>query len=337
LKGFSIKSEKSGNGQLLKFEESAEENATSTTLALDSTSTIKFLITGSQINIADGTLDFSEVPNKTPVVEIKLRNASSSAPTMVKIKMVNNNALLNFPKGEGEGTVTIKSDFKIEEGKLVLSEDDISIPLGQSPDNFYKGVEKGLKDKNGGIQLEDVSLDVDNGKPIYQIIIKEPVKLLWLIPLSINTDVIANAADNSIQKVKRPWYSFLLSKADISNIKLVPDFAVTAIQLIPNDYKQGDKITAKVTITNVGTAIGISHYNIGSGYCTTIAYYWGQSQIQWYCSLLALNIGESVTYDFTLSNAECQPFKFVYDANKSIEEDPDYNNNTLTYQGNCSQ
>jgi len=336
LQGFDIKGEKSGNGNLLKFEESSDQSATGTTLGLDAEN-IKFLLVGNKITIATSTLDFSSVVNKTPVVEVKLRNASSSAPTLVKVKMLNNNALLNFDKGNGEGTVTVKSDFTVQDGKIVLAGPSGDISLAQNPDGFYRGIEKGLKNKNQGIEIQDVSLRVEDGKPIYDVKVKEPVKLFGFIPWTINSEVTANGADNSIAKVKRPWYSFLVTKANIPELKLAADFAVTEVKLVPDTYKQGDSIVAYVTITNVGTALGVSHYDIGNGSCTTIAYFWGQSQIQWYCSLIALNVGESITYDFNLSNAECEQFRFVYDANKSLKDDPDYSNNTGTVLGNCSQ
>lgn len=328
LEGYNFQEENNGEGKVLKFQKS---NETSTSpLSLDNDN-YKFNIIGKKITIATNILDFSEMGDKTPVIEVKLRNSSSSAPNMVKLKLVNNNALMNFGQGEGQGQITLRSDFEVQAGKIVLINGENKLELQQNPPSFYRGLEKALEKKG---RVEDVELKVENNKPVYEIRALADAKLLGFIPMPIETRMRVGADDNQIKLVEKPWYAIFYTNADISDMLFKPDFVVTNIEL-PASFKKGDNLTAKITITNEGTATGLSLFNTKTGVCHEVELYWDNYFIKKTCLVFAIGPGESYTFEQKFE-AQCKPIKAHFDPAQSLE-DSNYGNNSLTVQTNCSE
>jgi hypothetical protein len=327
LAGFDYKQENNGTTKVFKFQPTDSQ----TPLSLD-VNNFKFNLVGNKIEIGTSTLDFTESANKTPIIEIKLRNSSSSAPDMVKVKMVNNNAIMNFPQGDGEGQVTLKSDFEVQNGKIILLDGTNKLTISQNPNSFMTGLGRMLQSKKAN--MKGAELGIENGKPVYDVKAEVEGKFLGLINMPLSADLKVGADNNTVQAVKFPWYGFLYTKPDFK-VNLVADFAVTSV-VIPDSYKKGNTITAKVTITNVGTATGVTEYNVGTGACTAVVYYWGEFKDNWSCLLTALQPGESYTYEWNLKG-DCAPLKVDFDPGKTVKDDPDFGNNILSASSNCSQ
>lgn len=77
---------------------------------------------------------------------------------------------------------------------------------------FYNRLELALRKQNASSSIEELELKVVDDQPIYEASLIEAGKLFGLIPLKVKTTATINVENNEIEQVKKPWYSFLVTK-----------------------------------------------------------------------------------------------------------------------------
>ena len=104
-----------------------------------------------------------------------------------------------------ERQTSIKTSKKliIEEKKLLMETSQGNKEVKVMPSTASEIAINQLKLKNYEIELKDV------GKPIYEVIGKEEVKIIGLFKTEMLTKTEINAETGSIGKTQKPWWSFL--------------------------------------------------------------------------------------------------------------------------------
>ena len=117
-------------------------------------------------------------------------------------------AEFKFMYGEKEVMMPIYSDFKVEDKKLHLLNNEEVHDLKVLPQEIYSGVND-LVVKNPKVVIKEFSLKVEDEKPIYDLRVEESFKLFWLFSKKIQSRYIISSEDGTVIKKKKPWYTFL--------------------------------------------------------------------------------------------------------------------------------
>lgn len=59
------------------------------------------------------------------------------------------------------------------------------------------------------VDMKNVTLVVEGGKPVYKVHATPKQKLFWLFPVTVDTDVTLDAQDGTTIKIETPWWDFL--------------------------------------------------------------------------------------------------------------------------------
>ena len=55
-------------------------------------------------------------------------------------------------------------------------------------------------------QRKELSLNIENEKAVYDLTVKEPAKILWIIPWTVESKYVIDPADGSAKLINSPWY-----------------------------------------------------------------------------------------------------------------------------------
>ena len=102
-------------------------------------------------------------------------------------------------------SMPIYSDFKVEDKKLYLLHNEEVHDLKILPPEIYSAVHD-LRVEEPKIVFKDFSLKIENEKPIYDLRVEQPAKILWLIPWTVESEYVIDPADGSAELVGSPWY-----------------------------------------------------------------------------------------------------------------------------------
>ncbi|MCK4781430.1 hypothetical protein KAS79_00695 [Candidatus Parcubacteria bacterium] len=176
---------------------------------------VEFRIKSQQIEIGnEQIIDYKKVISKIEGEKafsgINIEVQSMARKEMHNIEVVPkvNSAVFKFTHREQTVSMPVYSDFKVENKKLYLIENKKIHNLKVLPTEIYSSVHS-IAEKNPKVIINLIDLKVENDKPVYDLRVEEPFKLLWLIPMKIQTKYLINPADGSVNEKEKPWYSFL--------------------------------------------------------------------------------------------------------------------------------
>jgi hypothetical protein len=232
-----------------------------------------------------------------------------------------------------------KTQISTQGDHVKLLEGDKNFTLSSTPEDFLHNLSFAMgKQGFSSGSVQQITLHIVEDKPVYDLHIKEKIRLLGIFPLVIKTQAIISAENNTVQNVNRPWYANISSIVNnIKNIKLIPDFALTAIELAPDSYAVGNTATAKVTLSNLGAAGAMTHFSIsksvgGTEWLVTIN---GGQAAKFLAGPVYLKPGESVVVNLGFDVFSCGPVKVEFDPGNFLEEE-DFSNNSITATATCN-
>ena len=106
----------------------------------------------------------------------------------------------------------LETALSVQEGKLVIkkvpgSDSAKAIEVRAQPE----AVTAKIQEASAQAKIEKVNLEIKNNLPVYNVDIKQPVKLLGFIPIKAKIKVKVDAQKNQVISTKKPWWSFLAS------------------------------------------------------------------------------------------------------------------------------
>ena len=66
-----------------------------------------------------------------------------------------------------------------------------------------------IREVNQHVRVDRIELKIENDRPVYNILVEQPAKLLGLIAINGRTELKIDAWENKVVESKRPWWSFL--------------------------------------------------------------------------------------------------------------------------------
>lgn len=100
----------------------------------------------------------------------------------------------------------IYSEFKIENKKLYLIHNEELYDLKVIPPEIYSVIYS-VVEKNPEVIVKSLDLKIENNKPVYDLKIEEPFKLLWIIPMKIETRYVINPINGDLNEKEKPWFT----------------------------------------------------------------------------------------------------------------------------------
>lgn len=158
-------------------------------------------MTTTQPVIAVPAIKMEVSPIKIEVGEIKLYKYTPSVPAIL--------APTESQKEEvPEFKIETKLPLVIEEDKLVIKDVETSqtVEVGVKPEQVVSTVQ--ISDK---IEVKKISLALEEEKPVYNLELKQKVKLLGFIPIQVKTEVKISGESGQVLAEKKPWWTFLVT------------------------------------------------------------------------------------------------------------------------------
>lgn len=125
-------------------------------------------------------------------------------PYSMKVVQKQESAELNFRYGNKDVVIPVYSDFRVENNTIYLL-DNSSHNLGITPPEVYDEINS-LRSK-AELGIEGLSLGLENGKPVYRLRLREPAKLFWIFPATVESSYTISADDGTVKLVSKPWYA----------------------------------------------------------------------------------------------------------------------------------
>lgn len=202
---------------------------------------------------------------------------------------------------------------------------------------FFNGLTRALNRDGASTTINKLDLKVVDGKLTYEAEASESVRLLGLIPLKVNTKIIIDAEKEKVVGVNRPWYSFLASKANLSDLKLLPNLKVAKLSVVSSNggvavEGQPGKIVAEIT-NDGATYLIVSPPIFGGGHRMD---FYGDSQwLGAYVPVMFLKPGESTQFDYNWKSVKCGSVAKVEAALDPSLEEATKDDNTATVTVVC--
>ena len=116
-----------------------------------------------------------------------------------------NSAIFKFIYKENEVQMPVYSDFKIEDKKLYLIHNEEVHDLRLLPPEIYSAIYD-LRVEEPDIIIKELSLKIEDEKPIYDLRVEQPATILWIFPTTIESKYVIDPADGNAKLVDSPWY-----------------------------------------------------------------------------------------------------------------------------------
>ena len=122
----------------------------------------------------------------------------------IQIDPTQNGAEIKFTTPDGkEITTDVNSNFNIDGNKLLIGEGSNQTEVKILPPEINSLLDT-LKTTTRGM-----AIGTEDSKPVYNLNVNEPFKLLWAIPTNMVSQYTVDAQNGNVLGVKSPWYSFL--------------------------------------------------------------------------------------------------------------------------------
>jgi hypothetical protein len=174
---------------------------------------VEFRLVDNKIIVNDEqVIDYKEIVREKevmPPIELEINSAITDGKVHdLKVIPSPESAEFKFIYREKEVMMPVYSDFKVEDKKLYLIHNEEVHDLRVLPPEIYSAVYD-LRVKEPKIVIKELSLKIENEKPIYDLRVEEPFKLFWIIPMKIKARYFIDPTDGSITNKERPWYHWL--------------------------------------------------------------------------------------------------------------------------------
>ena len=171
---------------------------------------VEFNLANNRIIVSDERIiDYKEIVRESevmPPIEIEINSAITDGKVFdLKVIPRPESAEFKFIYRGKEAMMPIYSDFKVENKKLYLLENDKSYNLRINPCEIYSAVYDS-KNKEPKIIIKELSLGIENGKAVYDLRVEQPAKILWIIPWTVKSRYLIDPTDGSAELVDSPWY-----------------------------------------------------------------------------------------------------------------------------------
>lgn len=172
---------------------------------------------------------------------------------------------------------------------------------------FFNGLVRALSKEGASTTIEKLDLKMVDGKLAYEVEATEPIKVFGLIPLKIDTKIIVDAEKEEVTGVKRPWYSFIATKANLSDLILLPNLNISKLTVtssnggVPVDGQPG-RVVAEVT-NDGATYLIVSPPILSGGH--RMDFFGGDKWLGAYVPVMFLRPGESAKFDYYWDSVKC--------------------------------
>ena len=182
---------------------------------LATNSTMEFRLNENKIVMDnDEIVDYEKLMNNTetfPIVRTELRSNVNYRIYETNITLGASSAVMDFISDGKEVAIDIQ-EFKIEDRKLSLIENNMTYEVGILPQELYPAISDN--------DIGSIKLEVENGKAVYKLSMKEDFKLFWIIPMKINSEYTLDSNDGSTLKIDKPWFTFF-GQHSVFNLRLI--------------------------------------------------------------------------------------------------------------------
>lgn len=127
----------------------------------------------------------------------------------------NSNNLITEPKpGNYNKTDSVKTDQNsiqkpLDKANSTKEEQSIK-PETILPNISTIAVQKIISTQLSHVETKKIELTVSNQKLVYKIEAVQETKFLWIIPIQLQLTAEVNAQTGEIEKIEKPWWSFLV-------------------------------------------------------------------------------------------------------------------------------
>jgi hypothetical protein len=126
------------------------------------------------------------------------------------IEFTNDSVSLVTTLPNGDKTITeLNTAIKIENQQLYTINENQTTKINMLPTDIYDRVKQTNQNNQIKINIENIKLETEKNNPVYKMQATEDFKLLWLIPMKIQTEYKINAENAEIIEEKKPWYTIL--------------------------------------------------------------------------------------------------------------------------------
>ncbi len=178
---------------------------TSTPVLNAGTGPVTFDVSNGKITINDEqVVDYTKIMDKLNGNKFIPLVGTTLAGDKVEINPDQNGAEIKFTAPDGqEITTDVNSNFNIKGNKLFIGEGSNQTEVKILPPEINSLLDT-LKTTTQGM-----AIGTENSKPVYNLNVNEPFKLLWAIPTNMVSQYTVDAQNGNVLGVKSPWYSFL--------------------------------------------------------------------------------------------------------------------------------
>jgi len=247
---------------------------------------------------------------------------------------------MDVPKSWDGGADTvrlkIKPEFKMTGDKAYLLDDERELEIKITPTALYQKISAALAANR--VELTDgFALDLKNGQPIYELTVKEPVKLFGLFPIKIKKTMEISAASGQALQEQKPWFSFLCRTENnlLDKLNLLPNMKVNDIRFEPATWKDGETVKVIATVKNVGLGSGGDGLSFSSHTGPGARLFVNGYEHQWYFIFLFLAPGGTQEFEFTWKEASCGADVEVAVADGDFIEETTKEDNRLLVKAMC--
>lgn len=107
---------------------------------------------------------------------------------------------VNSAETQNEVKVMTREEIKVDNRKLYVNDKEVKIMPSTASETALNALRL---EKDISIQLKDT------GKPVYEVSGTKRVKLFALFGINMNVKILVNAESGNIEKIEKPWWSFL--------------------------------------------------------------------------------------------------------------------------------
>lgn len=261
--------------------------------------------------------------------------------TKPEIKNADGSSEITIPNSlktnSGEIKLLVKPEVTTEGNQTFLRSRGIQVALKSVPTAVYQKLSN-VFEKNNIKMLSKLTLDVENGKPMYSVQTEQPAKLLGFIPIKLKS--IIKIDENGVAaQTGLPWYASLSKQAvnAVDKLSKLPNLVLKNVRFEPAAFSDGEAVNAYLTVENQGLGYAVSIPDFVGNTCAGEEVYYNDSTTpgRWYCEIIALAPGESYDYVFPLTGYCPSKAKFVFANSSEKIEETTKDDNSLTMDLKC--
>ena len=154
----------------------------------------------------DSAFPLPSFPKQEVVKKQKIQESSIKATVVINEK---NEELIVSKKEKTKGVVIESKGYIVETSeKVKIDSNGLSI-AGRQINVLPNSAAQKVETENNA-KAEAIELKLIEEKPVYEINAVKKAKLFWIIPVEISITATVNAQTGEVEKIEKPWWSFLV-------------------------------------------------------------------------------------------------------------------------------